>query len=95
MESDYDIGLRVLCLPRGGNWLAHDRCASASLRLWYRASLARVTFAPVSHEVARYRLFLYAVARLPGWLVVAILRDFELKVAVLQFTVTDYFAEGI
>ena len=31
----------------------------------------------------------------PSWLKVTIPRDFELKVTVLQFTVTEYFAEGI
>ena len=57
--------------------------------------LARVKFAPVPCEVARYCFLWDTVAGFPRWLVVAVPRDFELEVTVLQFAVTEYLAEGI
>ena len=48
-----------------------------------RVLLARVKFAPVPREVARYRFFWDTVAGFPCWLVVSVPRDFELKVAAL------------
>ena len=48
-----------------------------------RVLLARVKFAPVTREVARYRFLWDTVAGFPCRLVVAVPRDFKLKVAAL------------
>ena len=57
--------------------------------------LARVKFAPVPREVSRYCFLWDTGAGFPCWLAVSVPRDFELKVAALQFAVTEYLAEGI
>ena len=60
-----------------------------------RVLLARVKFAPVPREVARYCFLWDTVAGFPCWLVVAVRRDFELKVAALQFAVTASYSDTV